>query len=101
MGAAAAAAMIRRERETVAAFRRARAVSPESAQPLYAIGVEESRAVARLRRRAVLREASPGAWYLDEPSWTACERNRHRLAAVMLVIVGLLALGAALGVFGR
>jgi hypothetical protein len=65
MGAAVAAAMIRRERETVAAFRRAGAVSPDRAQPLYAIGVEESRAVARLRRRAVLREAAPGAWILD------------------------------------
>ena len=97
---AAAVIIARRDRETVDAFRRAGAVSAEHAQPLYAIGLTESHAVARLRRRAVLREASPGAWYLDEPSWEAARCTRRRLALAMIAIA-LIVAGFALFVGGR
>lgn len=88
---AAAVIVARRDRETVDAFRRAGAVTAERAQPLYALGLTESHAVARLRRRAVLREASPGAWYLDEPTWEAARCTRRRLALALIAIALILA----------
>ena len=45
-----------------------------------------------LRRRAVLREAGPGRFYLDELSWEALRRMRRRMA----LLIGLLVLAVAL-----
>ena len=98
MGAAAAVAIMRRrEREVVDDFRAAGAVSPATAQSYNAIGLGESMAIRRLHDRAVIREAAPGLWYLDEEVWTAVRRTRKRVAAAMLVIVVLVFAGAAMG----
>ncbi len=53
----------------------------------------------RLRRHAVLREASPGLYYLDEPSWQAVRGMRRRMALAMLLVVLVFTL-ALLGVIG-
>jgi hypothetical protein len=91
-GAAAAAVIMRRERDLVAHLRIAGAVSPSTAQTPAALGVHERLAWSRLVARAVIRSTGNGAYYLDEPSWEALRRMRHRVALLMGVIVVLLLL---------
>jgi hypothetical protein len=97
MGAAVAAILIRREKEVVDDFRAAGATSRESAQSYTAIGLGESLGLKRLRDRAVIREAAPGTYYLDEEVWTAVRRTRRRVATVFLLILALFLLGVAVG----
>ena len=86
MGAAAAAAVMRlKEREVRDAFRDARALNPASAMSLDAIGIGETNAVKRLKRRAVIREAGPGLFYFDEDVWQAVRAMRRRMAILLLV----------------
>jgi hypothetical protein len=88
MGAAAAIAIMRRrEREVVDDFREAGALSTSTAQSYTAIGLGHSRALKRLQDRAVIREAAPAVYYLDEEVWAAVRRTRRRLAIVMLIVV--------------
>jgi hypothetical protein len=98
MGAAAiVAVMRRREREVVDDFRAAGATSRETAQSYTAMGLGESLGLRRLRERAVIREAAPGTYYLDEEVWTAVRRRRRRIATVLLVILALFLLGVLAG----
>ena len=99
MGAAVAAILIRREKEVVDDFRAAGAISRESAQSYTAIGLGESLGLKRLRERAVIREAAPGTYYLDEEVWTAVRRTRRRVATVFLLILALFLLGVVVGTF--
>jgi hypothetical protein len=96
MGASAAVAVIViKEKHIVAAFRHAGATSPEKADTPAAIGVDERAAFHILIRRAVLREAEPGRYYLDEMSWEALRGTRRRrmmLLGVVLLIAVLWAL---------
>jgi hypothetical protein len=80
-----------KEKHIVAAFRGAGATSPPTAMTPAALGVHERLAFTKLRRRAVLREATTGLYYLDEPSWEALRSTRRRMALVL----GLLVLVAA------
>ncbi len=100
MGAAViAAAMRRREQEVIDDFLAAGATSPEKAQSYTAIGIGESLALRRLRNRAVIREAAPGVFYLDEEVWAAVRRTRLRMVTVFISILVILLLGIALGFF--
>jgi hypothetical protein len=99
MGAAVAAVLIRREKEVVDDFRAAGATSRETAQSYTAIGLGQSVGLKRLRDRAVIREAAPGTYYLDEEVWTAVRRTRRRIATVFLLILALVLLGVMLGTF--
>lgn len=102
MGAPAIAAILqRREREVVDDFRAAGAISPETAQPYEALGIGDSLAIKRLQNRAVIREASPGRWYLDEGVWTALRAMRRRIKTVLLSVIVLLGLGVLLGIIKR
>jgi hypothetical protein len=99
MGAPAVAAILRRrEQEVVEDFRAAGALSPSTAQSYSALGMGQSLAVKRLHNRAVIREASPGLYYLDEEVWAAVRRTRRRLATVVLSMLALLLLGVLLGI---
>ena len=99
MGAAAAAAILRRrEQQVIDDFRAAGAISPERAQSYTAIGLGDSLAIRRLRNRAVIREAAPGTYYLDEEVWAALRRTRQRLVITMLSIIAVFAIAALLGV---
>jgi hypothetical protein len=98
MGAAViAAAMRRREQEVIDDFRAAGAISPDRAQSYTAIGLGDTLALRRLRNRAVIREAAPGAYYLDEEVWSAVRRTRHRLLAVVIAILVALLIGVLAG----
>ncbi len=61
-------------------------------------GHQQGVILRRLRERAVVREAGPDRFYLDEPSWEAVRRGRRRAIHVLGVIV-LVVLFALL--FGR
>jgi len=99
MGAAViAAAMRRREQEVIDDFRAAGAISPDRAQSYTAIGLGQSLAVRRLHNRAVIREAAPGVYYLDEEVWAAVRRTRLRLLTVFLSLLALVLIGVLLGI---
>ena len=53
---------------------------PRRRSPTLRSGLGESMAVRRLHDRAVIREAAPGVYYLDEEVWTAVRRTRRRVA---------------------
>ena len=91
MGAAVAAVIMRKEKDMVEAFRSAGATARERARVPSELGVEQDGLIfRRLHEREVLREAAPGAYYLDEPVWAAVRRARRRVAVVMLLIVAAL-----------
>jgi hypothetical protein len=97
MGAPAVAALLRRrEQEVVDDFRAAGALSPSTAQSYTAIGLGDSLAIKRLRNRAVIREAAPGTYYLDEEVWTAVRRTRQRVGIVIISMLALVLLGILL-----
>ncbi len=94
-----AAIIIRKEKDLVAHFLQARAVSPATAQSLSALRLDDGRALRRLCSRAVIREAPGGTFYLDEPRWVALGRMRRRVMLVaVLIVVGL---GIATALSGR
>jgi hypothetical protein len=102
MGAPAIAAMLRRrEQEVVDDFRAAGAISPATAQSYNAIGLGDSLAIKRLHNRAVIREAAPGTYYLDEEVWAAVRRSRRRVATVIISVMALVLLGILLGIIKR
>lgn len=96
MGATAVAVMVRHEKDLVKIFQSAGAVSAATAKPLGALGLEESRHFERLRRADVIRNGSPGAWYLDQANWTDRMLKRRRVGLVLLA-VSLFALAIGLG----
>ncbi len=99
MGAPAVAAILRkREQEVIDDFRAAGATSPDRAQSYQAIGLGDTLAIKRLRNRAVIREAAPGVYYLDEEVWSAVVRTRRRLVITLLSVIALVALGVLLGI---
>ena len=92
-----AAALRRKERAVIDDFRATGAISPSTAQSYTAMGLGETLAVKRLYDRAVIREGSPGKYYLDEVVWTAVRRTRWRIAFVMIGIIAILLLGFLAG----
>ncbi len=92
---------MRKEKDLVAQFRQARALTPESAQSLASVGGDEGVAFRRLRNREILREASAGRYYLDELSWEAFNRARDRLLTILLILALLLLVGGIFGVWGK
>jgi hypothetical protein len=97
MTAAAAAILLRRERELVETFRAAGATSPPNAVSLSDLNLEPSIAFRRLQRRAVLRATESGLFYLDEPSWIALHGIRRQIVLVMLAVLILVLLMTLLG----
>jgi hypothetical protein len=85
VGAAGAVAVMRlKEREVRDAFRDAGALNPANAMSFEMIGLDNSMAVGRLKRRAVIREAGPGLFYFDEDVWQAVRSMRRRMALLLL-----------------
>jgi hypothetical protein len=98
MGAAAAIAVMRmKEREVVDDFRAAGALTPATAQSYATMGFGEGRALKRLHNSAVIRETSPGLYYLDEEVWIAVRRNRRRRALMVGLVLAIICLGFAVG----
>lgn len=96
MGAAAAAIIIKRERDLVDHFRRAGAMSPYTAQTPSALGVEQRFAWERLVDGAVIRAGATGTYYLDEASWEALRRRRQMIAIGIAILMTSLAVLVAI-----
>lgn len=101
MGATVAAVIAARERAIVEAFRDAGATALVTALPLDQVGVDENIGFRRLRMHEVIREATPGRYYLDEDVWQAVRRTRKRLVAVLLAIVVILVIASVIGQLPR
>lgn len=82
------AIIIGKERRMVGRLVSAGAVSKESAKTLESVGLHGGLILHRLRERAVIRETTPGHFYVDLESWEAVRHMRRRAASV----VGILAL---------
>ncbi|MDO8501930.1 MAG: hypothetical protein Q7S20_08795 [Gemmatimonadaceae bacterium] len=85
--------MRRKEREVRAEFYAAGATIAANAMSMADLRLDDSMALRRLRRRAVIREASPGLFYFDEDVWHALHAMRVRMALLLvgtIVLFGLL-----------
>ena len=88
MGAAGVAVILLKERHVAEAFELAGITSAEKARAPEELGVGmHGIGWRRLVDRAIVREASPGKWYLDTPSWVATRRLRRRRSLVLFVLV--------------
>ena len=74
-------------------FREAGATSPSSAKLLDEVPEAHSFGLNRLRRRAVIREAQPDRFYLDEEVWVALGRTRRRVSLAVLALIVVLFIG--------
>ena len=81
------AIILAKERRMVGQFRAAGATRPEQARTLEELGMSRGGILRRLRERAVIRQAGPDRYYLDEPSWEAIRRSRRRAIHVVGLIV--------------
>ena len=92
MGAAVTIMLIK-ERQIVEAFMRAGATSESSAAHPGDIAVDLGGVGGRrLLRRAIIREAGEGRYYLDLLSWEAVRRQRRRVLSLILLLIALGAL---------
>lgn len=86
--------LLLKEEELVEHFRQNGAVSVNTAQSPNALSVSEDMTFRRLLTRAVLREAAPGTFYLDEEAYAERRRARQRLRPILLALVVILAAAA-------
>ena len=81
-----AAVILGKERRMVATFVARGAVTREQARTLDELGLSRGIVLRRLRERAVVREAAPDHYYLDQESWAAVRRARRRAVHVAAAI---------------
>ena len=85
--AAAAAILIRKEKDIVELYRRASATSVATARTPDDLGIHHRVPFKVLVRRAVLRDAGGDRFYLDEARWQALQVRRRRMAVGVLVLM--------------
>ncbi|HEY4130184.1 MAG TPA: hypothetical protein VGM50_06180 [Gemmatimonadaceae bacterium] len=93
--AAAAAIILRRERDIVQTFRGVGATDPARAREPGELGVDRRVPFRLLVKHAVLREAENGRFYLDERSWEALRSMRHRIALIVLIALAVVFIALA------
>ncbi len=81
--------ILRRERQLVRRFRELGATAPASARTLDDLHLHQRMAMHRLRNRAVIREAEPERFYLDEEVWEALGRTRRQVSIAVLCLIVL------------
>ncbi len=100
MGASVAAIVIlRKQSDLVDHFRTAGATSAASARTIDELGVDARLVWSGMVRRAVVREASPGRFFLDEPTWEGVRRTRLFRVRILLGVVVVFAIIAAARVY--
>ena len=94
---AAVTAMLMKERHIVSAFERLGATTPERALLPDDVGVD-SQGIGwrRLQKRAVIREAGGGRYYVDSDAWQASRRTRRFLVLAVLMVIVAVSLASAL-----
>jgi hypothetical protein len=88
----AAAVVVIKEKELMAHFRERGALSPAAALSTNALGVAENDTFRRLCAHAVIREAAPGVFYLDETAARARQYRMRRVALTLIVVAAVLAI---------
>lgn len=86
---AAAAIIIRKEKEIVRAFRSAGATTAAKSASTSELGVHERMPFRILRWREVIRETTPGRYYLDEAAWARMSKRRKQMLVVAIAFVVL------------
>ena len=81
--------ILRKERKVVRRFREAAATAPAAARTLEELHMGRTAGLRRLRHRAVIREAAPERFYLDEEVWEAVGRSRRRVSIAVLCLIVL------------
>ena len=89
-GSVAAIVIIRKQEELVERFRAVGATTTTTAKSIDELGVDTRLVWNGMVRRSVVREASPGLFYLDAPSWQAVKRRRSLMAGIALAALGFL-----------
>ena len=76
------------ERRLIERLLRAEALGPATAQPLSDLRWVERRRLGRLQDAGVVREGTPGRYYLDGPALAdhLSRRRRRLLIAIVLVV---------------
>ena len=96
MGAEVAAIVVlRKQRDIVDHFRTAGATSAAAARTIDELGVDTGLVWSGMLRRAVVREASPGRFFLDEPTWEGLRRGRQFRVRILLGVLVVFAVVAA------
>lgn len=75
------------ERRIVRRLREAGALRPGEADTLEGLWGLQRRRLAHLVARGIVREDTPGAYYLDEDAWDAYVSRKRLIALVMIAIV--------------
>jgi hypothetical protein len=89
-GVAVIAAAVRKELALANTFRRAGALSPDTATTSASLGVEERHAWRRLVQRGIIRQAPSSGYYLDEAALDVWNRTRRkRVLSLLAIVVGL------------
>jgi hypothetical protein len=87
MATAAAALTARARRQIQHHFFSADAVRPDRALPFEPANGFEQRQFDRMRERNIIREASPGKFWLDVVAYDIDLRRRHRIVKTILLTV--------------
>lgn len=90
MGAAVVAIIIKKEKDLVAYMRAQNALSPATARSLNDLQVNDKRTLGRLRTEGVIREASPGVYYLDEEIWLVRDSKRRKRALIVIAVLAVI-----------
>ncbi|HEV2642992.1 MAG TPA: hypothetical protein VGT98_09805 [Candidatus Elarobacter sp.] len=64
---------------------------------MHSLSVDDGTGFRRLFARAVIREARPGAFYLDEDVLSAVQATRRRMLVVVMALVAILVIALGLG----
>jgi len=89
----AGAVIVMQQRRAVERFLERGCTTPEAALSLEELGVSPKYAIKRLIHSRVLREASPGSYWLDRAAWEEFEARRRVLT------LGLLGVGVVVTAF--
>jgi len=80
------AIIVRRQNSYMRAFRKAGALSPDTAQTLDALGLSESWIFDRMVKRGVFVPAGDGRWHINEFAASALIRRRYFKIAIILAL---------------
>ena len=94
MATSAAAAVAHARRKVLGYFFAQNAVVADNAQPFNPERRLERRQFERMREAGVIREAKPGRYYVDVPTWHAWHSSIHRRA--LMLVLAVLVVGGAL-----
>ena len=93
MSSSVAAVIIAKQNRCMRRFQGGGAISPDTAADLAQIGCRDSRLFRSLVSRGVIRQASPGKFYIDMQSASEFRKNRLlRALTALVIILGIAAL---------